>query len=282
MADYYVLTGEERKLLQELLDKSRSGSNNRGFPLTQIDRTLGTYIAKPTETTGIPPREDDVPGRAACNIYRIILDGTGEPSLVQASDIELQYVYNISTSTISQDWVLVQQDRFGDWVACGGSPSDESSSSSSDLESDESGSGSVSDEGSGSEKSTAIVPATWSPTGFTALFTDESPQPMFNDRAKFLVTSGESYIDIDPKFVEACEHGSIWVIAGCEDDVTVGAKVIGQQIRIRLGPATAPVEITLFLSAVRKGFGDCKKWRFPSRTKADFDMNEAKLKRYGQ
>jgi len=122
MADYFVLTGEERKLLQGLLDKSRGGSSNRGFSSTQIDRGLGTYIAKPVEVTGsvepgIPPREDDVPGRAACNIYRIILDGTGEPSLVQASDIELQYVYNISTSTISQDWVLVHQDMYGDWIA---------------------------------------------------------------------------------------------------------------------------------------------------------------------
>lgn len=68
-----------------------------------------------------PPTEGDRPGSASCNIYKII-DGQLRPipGLTRT-------VYNLSESTIDSDWITVQREKFGTWLASvggGGSSSE--------------------------------------------------------------------------------------------------------------------------------------------------------------
>ena len=76
------------------------------------------------------------------------------------------------------------------------------------------------------DKSTAIVPASWSPTGYTALFIAEMPEVRFDDVMTASVIDSESLLEIDPKYLEVCEPGSVRV-CGCVPDlpVLVGATV---------------------------------------------------------
>lgn len=64
-----------------------------------------------------PPTEGDRPGHASCNLYRII---DGELKLMSGIS---RTVYNLSESTIPQDWILVQRDKAGKWIAVVGGSS---------------------------------------------------------------------------------------------------------------------------------------------------------------
>ena len=161
------------------------------------------------------------------------------------------------------------------------SVSDESESEVSGSESSvsecsvESGSG-VSDSGeSGSEKSTAVVRASWSPTGFTALFVEESPELRFNEWMTVHTTQSDMLFLLDPKYLEVCESGSLKVIAGSDEPVMLGAKVVGNEVRVKVRGKESPdqeLEVTMYLTGIRKGF---KGVRFPDQTEADFRANNA-------
>ena len=89
----------------------------------------------------------------------------------------------------------------------------------------------------------------------------------------------ESIIPIDPRFVEVCEPDSI-VVCGCVPDqaVPIGASVRGDLVIVRVAAPWVtqwPIRVTLRLTGVRAGFAG---WRFPDRTQAEFDANEAFLK----
>jgi hypothetical protein len=127
-----------------------------------------------------------------------------------------------------------------------------------------------------SEKSTAIVPASWSPTGYTALFIHEMPEVRFDDVVTATVTDDETLIAIDPRFLEVCEPGTVEV-CGCVPDlpIPVGAVVEDDQVRIRtsrLKSQASSLRVVIRLTGIRKGFGS---QRFPNRTEEQFLANEA-------
>ena len=70
------------------------------------------------------------------------------------------------------------------------------------------------------------MPASWSPTGYTALFIAEMPEVRFDDVMTATVVEDETCLTIDPKFMEVCEPGSVQV-CGCVPDqpIPVGAVV---------------------------------------------------------
>lgn len=210
-------------------------------------------------------------------------------------------------------YVYAVQDAFGDLiiaetfeVPCESSSSESFSSSQSESESQsesgsfseseslsesqsqsesqslsESGSESLSDESqpesppssSESDKSTAIVPASWSPTGFTALFVLEMPEVRFEDVATVKIPQRDGEIRIDPKFIAVCEPNTMKPCGfACEAPVNVGLKVAHGLIQIRFSEqADEVVELTIRLSAIRNGFLGK---RFPDRTREQFEANE--------
>lgn len=119
------------------------------------------------------------------------------------------------------------------------------------------------------------MPATWSPTGYTALFIAEMPEVRFDDVMMATVTDSETLLAIDPKYLEVCEPDSVRV-CGCVPDfpVLVGATVADGQVRVRLGARDddQPVTLTVRLTGIRKGF---HRHRFPDRTEEQFLANEA-------
>lgn len=151
-------------------------------------------------------------------------------------------------------------------------PSDSDPSASQPSDSDPSASQPPS-EGSGSDKSNAIVPASWTPGGYAALFVEESPEVVFHDTMLITMTGSETTIAIDPHFVEVCEPGTIRVSGAVPDEpVMVGAKTInGNTVRIKLGHACDGLQLVVTLTAIRKGFMGK---RFPSRTFEQFQSNE--------
>lgn len=126
---------------------------------------------------------------------------------------------------------------------------------------------------SGSDKSTAIVPASWSPTGFTALFVAESPEVRFDDVVVCTVPRKDATVSIDRRLVEVCEPGSLEVCGVASDvPVAIGASVEREQIILRFAEQTdEKVRIVLRLTGIRKGF---RGHRFPDRTRAQFEANE--------
>lgn len=125
-----------------------------------------------------------------------------------------------------------------------------------------------------SDKSTAIVPASWSPTGYTALFIAEMPEVRFDDVMAATVVEDEAFLPIDSKFLEVCEPGSVQV-CGCVPDlpVPVGAVVENDTVRVRLGARGEgqAATLTIRLTGIRKGF---RSQRFPDRTEQQFIANE--------
>ncbi|MFN7891481.1 MAG: hypothetical protein ACK5OC_14405 [Pirellula sp.] len=156
------------------------------------------------------------------------------------------------------------------------SVSQSASASVSDSQSRDSNSGSDSDstdDESGSDKSTAIVPASFTPGGFTALFTEECPEVRFDDVLLVTMTGRTATVPIDPKFVEVCEKNSIEVCAAQPDrPLMVGARVNGSHVHVTLSEESqTPVRIVLRLTAIRRGFAGV---RFPNRTLEQFEANE--------
>ena len=153
-------------------------------------------------------------------------------------------------------------------------PSQGSLSEGSESQPSEEGSlsqGSEGPEASGSSKGTAIVPASWSPTGYTALFVEESPEVRFDDVLTATVFADDVLIPIDPKYLEVCAAGTVQVCGYATDvPVLIGAKVEGDFVRVKMQPEQK-VEIVLRVTGLRKGF---KGHRFPDRTQAQFESNE--------
>jgi hypothetical protein len=165
------------------------------------------------------------------------------------------------------------------------STSDSDSRSQSDSQSDhseesasDSGKSDYSDNSDNqSDKSTAIVPAAWSPTGYVALHVLEAPEVRFDDLMTVVVNSGDDVtVPIDPKYVTVCHRDTIEVCGIAPDQpAMVGAKVVGDHVRLRLResiqPGSEPLRIVLRLTAIRRGFLGK---RFPERTREQFVANE--------
>ena len=126
----------------------------------------------------------------------------------------------------------------------------------------------------GSDKSTAIVPASWTDTGYTALYIAESPEVRFDDVMVVKIAKANTYVPIDPRFLEVCEAGSVQV-CGCTPDIPVliGAAVEGSKVHVRIAQSDPNqiVQVVIRLTGIRKGF---RGLRFPDRTRAQFEANE--------
>ncbi len=165
------------------------------------------------------------------------------------------------------------------------SVSSQSSASSQSSVSPSSGSQPSPSEPSQSSKSEAIVPASWTPGGYTGLFIAEMPDVRFDDVMECAVEQRNQAVPIDPRFMEVCEPGTIRVCGtACDWPVAVGARIEGESVALRFGARKLgrTVRVVLRLSGVRKGFGDTERFRFPNRTKAQFEANERFLKRMYQ
>lgn len=142
-----------------------------------------------------------------------------------------------------------------------------------------SGSGSGSGSGAGSSKDTAIVPAEWSPTGYTALYALETPDVRFDDTLIVNLTQVDSEATIDPRYIVVCERGSIEVCGYTVDQpVLVGVRTNEDNTRINIRFAEQKpdqkLRLVLRATAIRRGFFGV---RFPDKTRADFLANEYRL-----
>lgn len=136
-----------------------------------------------------------------------------------------------------------------------------------------SGGGGPTPSGPGSDKSTAIVPATWSPTGYTALFIMESPEVRFDDIMEVRAVRNTNVFAIDRRFTEVCEKGSVRACSACPDrPVMAGAKVQGGSLVVSV--SNYPANVVVRLTGVRKGFAGV---RFPDRREDQFIANEATI-----
>lgn len=169
-------------------------------------------------------------------------------------------------------------------VCCEGSSSGSESSQSSDSSdssqsSNSSGSSNSNPSSSGESKSTAIVPASWSKGGYAKLFIVEAPDVRFEDLFIVTVTQPKTVYVIDPKFYEVIEQDTLEVFGPCPNvPALVGASVSGGELTVLCPTASeeTPVRIVMQCTAQRRGF---KGVRFPDATKAEFNANEAWLRR---
>lgn len=80
-----------------------------------IHQAPEVYVAKPQSAEGIPalsPDDPDVPGKDDCDFYRI----NDDDELTQITGLERE-VFNLTSSTIPQDWFTAVRTKGGAWVA---------------------------------------------------------------------------------------------------------------------------------------------------------------------
>jgi hypothetical protein len=148
--------------------------------------------------------------------------------------------------------------------------SESSSSSASESES------SSSSESEGSSKSTAIVPASWTPGGYTALFVEECPEVRFDDVLVVEAAVGDTLAPIDPHYLEVCAPDSIEVCGIAPDAaVLVGARVKNGYVVIQ---SQSKCRVVIRLTGIRSGFNGL---RFPDKTREQFEANERFIKSSG-
>jgi hypothetical protein len=129
MADGYLLSEGDRQRLQKLID-------DHGMTRIQHvaqDAVLGApevYIAKVQSTPGSIPALTEAgegesyahPGYAPCDIYQI-LPGVESANWDLTPISKLSFpVFNLSTSEITDDWILVIRSKSGHWIASTSTP----------------------------------------------------------------------------------------------------------------------------------------------------------------
>lgn len=151
-------------------------------------------------------------------------------------------------------------------------PSSDSVPSDSAPSGDSTPSGSVPDGStSGSDKSTAIVPAPWlGDDQFAALYCLEAPDIRFDDIMTVRVKSGKTTAEIDPRFVAVCEEGSILAV-GLTTDLPANVGCSVAEGRLLVIYSDVDVFAVVRLSGIRKGHGGK---RFAKRSRKQFDQNE--------
>lgn len=88
------------------------------------------------------------------------------------------------------------------------------------------------------------------------------------------VAGSVSKHEIDPRYVEVCEPGSIDACGVVADEpCMIGAKVEGGMVTLKVNGGE-PGDVVIRLTAIRKGF---KGMRFSSRRKDQFEANERRL-----
>ena len=144
-----------------------------------------------------------------------------------------------------------------------------------------SGSGGSGGSGGGSDKSTAIVPASWQKHGFTALFTVESPEVVFRDTIRDIpIKSRRTRLRLDRRFIEVCEPHTLRVASVSGDKVVnIGAEIDGDYVvltlpRFYFQNLRSPLVVQIDIVGIRKGF---LATRFPARDLEQFEANEVTI-----
>ena len=158
MADKPIFwSRDDVRLIQRMLDRERRQTIN-AQPMQITDRwdqgedhqAPEVYIARPLTSLGVPGLSvgdgyadydypvdsygdyfdrDQVPGSALCGIYKLVRSvgsRSFENELVATGRVER--VYNVSTSSLTQDYFPIARDKFGKWLSlsAGGGGSNES------------------------------------------------------------------------------------------------------------------------------------------------------------
>lgn len=143
---------QDRVILQDLINVRKRQLQNtpsrppteRSWDETEDHQAPEVYVAKPQTSAGIPALLEasigvgtgspigtgtldsgstyDEPGKAECDIYQILVDGTsGDPELHPVTEFS-HIVHNITKSALSQDWVQIHRTKYGKWLALPGPP----------------------------------------------------------------------------------------------------------------------------------------------------------------
>jgi hypothetical protein len=131
MPEGYLLSANDRDKLQRLLATSPARGHDPDHH--GLGDTSDIYVAKvqpndddtPGSIDALTPAADDEnydhPGCAVCDIYQVSITEEGY-SLVAISGLSFP-VYNITSSAIADDWILVAKSKSGHWMAVvGGAP----------------------------------------------------------------------------------------------------------------------------------------------------------------
>lgn len=137
MPDLYYLSDADRLTLQRLISKvNRLKLPNRSYELQQPDPQTPRFFVALTPGSGIPALIPDAfgntgtgtpsgtgsvyfdrPGHAECSVWRALVQVGGYFDLTPLPTPTIE-VLNLSTSRIpGNTWILIQQDRFGQWYA---------------------------------------------------------------------------------------------------------------------------------------------------------------------
>lgn len=123
------------------------------------------------------------------------------------------------------------------------------------------------------------MPASFTPGGYTALFTLESPEVRFDDVFQVQSQPGTTTrVAVDPRFVEVCERGTLAVDSVVTNrPAAVGASVdtdgiVCIQTDREFEP---PAKFTVRVTGIRRGFAGK---RFPNRSREQFNANERFLR----
>lgn len=104
------------------------------------------------------------------------------------------------------------------------------------------------------------------------------PNVRFDDVIKFRNIKQEyQELEVDPRYLEVCEAGTVDVVSVVPSEpVVVGAEFENGRISLKFADPdpNLSVSVTIRLSAIRKGFGDQTRFRFPNRTERQFIANE--------
>ena len=126
----------------------------------------------------------------------------------------------------------------------------------------------------GSSKSSAIVPASWTPGGYAALFITEMPDVRFEEVMSYTGPQEYACVPVDPRYLEVCEVDTMAVVSACPDEpVVVGAKFCEDHVELKFADPNPGelVTVTMRLTAIRKGF---RHDRFTPRSERQFICNE--------
>ncbi len=112
MAEYSVLSEDDRRVIRQLLTDYRRGRLNvqgKSQP-EKVSQAAKVYVAK-VEVGGIMARSGLTPGTGAVTLYRVGDDGVMESMAIT------QTVYNISQyDAVAGDYLLATQERGGKWI----------------------------------------------------------------------------------------------------------------------------------------------------------------------
>ncbi len=121
----FILSESDRKILLEVVGLVKQGRiNSPSRPPTESSwsdqedhQAPETYIAK-TPADGIPAISGVVPGKAACDLYRVLVDQlSGLPELVQFSS-QQKDIHNTTPAAVDGDiYIPVTRSKFGSWLS---------------------------------------------------------------------------------------------------------------------------------------------------------------------